>query len=218
MAVFKPQIMAGLMSRSGFLTVPCSLVPRERYDITHLPLLLPFCLSSLLNVCSSVLAWKIPWTEEPRGLRSVGLQRVRPDSEQLSAHTHNTLNGQSPHTTVSVVFTPPSIPTPSHHGASSTLFPVFMATHELLGKEGWCFSFSESWCFLCISVLTFPSGSAPSPMLVLTGSALLWAFCLHKLGLACYGSVILFWISLWWYSAFCRRKSQAHYVEIMFAA
>ena len=28
---------------------------------------------------SSVLAWKIPWTEEPGGLQSVGLQRVRHD-------------------------------------------------------------------------------------------------------------------------------------------
>ena len=26
---------------------------------------------------SSILAWKIPWTEEPGGLRSIGLQRVR---------------------------------------------------------------------------------------------------------------------------------------------
>ena len=26
---------------------------------------------------SSVLAWKIPWTEEPGRLQSVGLQRVR---------------------------------------------------------------------------------------------------------------------------------------------
>ena len=25
---------------------------------------------------SNSLAWKIPWTEEPRGLQSVGLQRV----------------------------------------------------------------------------------------------------------------------------------------------
>ena len=27
---------------------------------------------------SSVLAWRIPWTEEPSGLQSVGLQRVGP--------------------------------------------------------------------------------------------------------------------------------------------
>ena len=28
---------------------------------------------------SSILAWKIPWTEEPGGLQSKGLQRVRCD-------------------------------------------------------------------------------------------------------------------------------------------
>ena len=28
---------------------------------------------------SSILAWRIPWTEEPSGLWSIGLQRVRHD-------------------------------------------------------------------------------------------------------------------------------------------
>ena len=28
---------------------------------------------------SSILAWKIPWTEEPNGLQSIGLQRVGQD-------------------------------------------------------------------------------------------------------------------------------------------
>ena len=28
---------------------------------------------------SNILAWKIPWTEEPGGLQSMGLQRVRYD-------------------------------------------------------------------------------------------------------------------------------------------
>ena len=28
---------------------------------------------------SSILAWEIPWTEEPSGLQSTGLQRVRQD-------------------------------------------------------------------------------------------------------------------------------------------
>ena len=28
---------------------------------------------------SSILAWEIPWTEEPGGLKSMGLQRVRHD-------------------------------------------------------------------------------------------------------------------------------------------
>ena len=29
---------------------------------------------------SSILAWEIPWTEEPSRLQSMGLQRVRHDS------------------------------------------------------------------------------------------------------------------------------------------
>ena len=28
---------------------------------------------------SSILAWRIPWTEEPDGLQPIGLQRVRHD-------------------------------------------------------------------------------------------------------------------------------------------
>ena len=35
---------------------------------------------------SSVLAWRIPWTEEPGGLRSMGLQRVRHDL--VTEHTN----------------------------------------------------------------------------------------------------------------------------------
>ena len=30
-----------------------------------------------MATCSSILAWRIPWTEEPGGLQSIGLQRVR---------------------------------------------------------------------------------------------------------------------------------------------
>ena len=32
-----------------------------------------------IATCSSILAWKIPWTEEPAGLQSMGLQRVGHD-------------------------------------------------------------------------------------------------------------------------------------------
>ena len=32
-----------------------------------------------MAVYSDVLAWRIPWTEEPSGLQSTGLQRVRHD-------------------------------------------------------------------------------------------------------------------------------------------
>ena len=34
---------------------------------------------------SSILAWEIPWTEEPGGLQFVGSQRVRHDS--VTEHT-----------------------------------------------------------------------------------------------------------------------------------
>ena len=36
---------------------------------------------------SSILAWRIPWTEEPGGLQSMGSQRVR----------HNLATKQQPH-------------------------------------------------------------------------------------------------------------------------
>ena len=35
---------------------------------------------------SSILAWRIPWTEEPGGLQSIGSQRVGYDKRDL-AHT-----------------------------------------------------------------------------------------------------------------------------------
>ena len=34
---------------------------------------------------SSTLAWKIPWMEEPGGLQSMGLHRVRHDPSNLGA-------------------------------------------------------------------------------------------------------------------------------------
>ena len=40
---------------------------------------------------SSILAWEIPWTEEPGGLQSHVLQRVRDDGSDLAyiyTHTH----------------------------------------------------------------------------------------------------------------------------------
>ena len=32
-----------------------------------------------MGICSSILAWKIPWTEEPGELQSKGSQRVKND-------------------------------------------------------------------------------------------------------------------------------------------
>ena len=40
-----------------------------------------------MAIHSSILAWKIPWTEEPGGLQSMGSQRVRHDQVTEDAHT-----------------------------------------------------------------------------------------------------------------------------------
>ena len=37
---------------------------------------------------SSILAWRIPWTEEPGGLQSIGSQRVGYDSGTQHARMH----------------------------------------------------------------------------------------------------------------------------------
>ena len=42
-------------------------------------LVISFIYSSILAPHSSTLAWKIPWTEDPGRLQSIGLQRVRHD-------------------------------------------------------------------------------------------------------------------------------------------
>ena len=43
-----------------------------------------------ISAHSSILAWKIPWTEEPSGLQTMGLQTVRHDwgTECARTHTH----------------------------------------------------------------------------------------------------------------------------------
>ena len=40
-----------------------------------------------MAIHSSILAWKIPWTEEPGGLQSMGSQRVGHDQVTEDAHT-----------------------------------------------------------------------------------------------------------------------------------
>ena len=39
---------------------------------------------------SGILAWKIPWTEEPGGLQSIGLQRIVQD---LATKQQNNIHG-----------------------------------------------------------------------------------------------------------------------------
>ena len=41
-----------------------------------------------METLSSILAWKIPWAEEPGGLQSMALQRVGHD--RITEHTQQT--------------------------------------------------------------------------------------------------------------------------------
>ena len=41
-----------------------------------------------LETLSSILAWRIPWTEEPGGLQSMGSQRVGQTEQLTHTHTH----------------------------------------------------------------------------------------------------------------------------------
>ena len=49
-----------------------------------------------MATCSSILAWRIPWTEEPGRLQSIGSQKVRHDCNDL-ARTHAERGRESKH-------------------------------------------------------------------------------------------------------------------------
>ena len=56
---------------------------------------------------SSTLAWRIPWTEEPSGLQSMGSHRVGPSGSDLAptpththTHTHTQLHSLGRHVTL----------------------------------------------------------------------------------------------------------------------
>ena len=44
-------------------------------------------LEKKVATCSSILAWKTPWTEELGGLQFMGSQRVRQDWARMNVHT-----------------------------------------------------------------------------------------------------------------------------------
>ena len=71
---------------------------------------------------SSILAWKIPWTEEPGRLQFVGSQRVGHDLSDL-AHTHMRM---------AHVFTPQGIEGTEINNAHSLAFRVFIPVEELV--------------------------------------------------------------------------------------
>ena len=55
-------------------------------------------LEEVMATHSSIVAWRIPWTEEPGGLQSIGLQRVGHDlvteQEQMEHNAWHTIGTQ----------------------------------------------------------------------------------------------------------------------------
>ena len=71
-------------------------IARVGHDLETELLLLKFTLEKEMATHSSILAWRIPWAEEPDGLQSMGSQRVRHDwvtNTHTHTHTHMTSNG-----------------------------------------------------------------------------------------------------------------------------
>ena len=50
---------------------------------------LEYPLEKGMETHSSILAWRIPWTEEPGGLQSIGAQRVGHDLSNLACTCEN---------------------------------------------------------------------------------------------------------------------------------
>ena len=61
-----------LLTNLGKFPLEMNLKQRDTNDISQL-------LEKGMATRSGILAWRIPWTEEPGRLHSMGLQRVRHD-------------------------------------------------------------------------------------------------------------------------------------------
>ena len=68
--------MSGFPSGSAVKSLPAVQEPLETW-VQSLGQEDP--LEEGMSTHSSILAWRIQWTEEPGGLQSIGLQRVRHD-------------------------------------------------------------------------------------------------------------------------------------------
>ena len=77
-SILKPQSL--FLTRESLLSFTRALLLGLSLHQAHRSVFLlkgPSCL--IASAFSSILAWRIPWTEEPGGLQSMGLQRVGHD-------------------------------------------------------------------------------------------------------------------------------------------
>ena len=64
-------MVKNLPANAGDARGACSITELGRSSLAEEMAILPF------HFIFSILAWRIPWTEEPGGLQSMGLQRVQ---------------------------------------------------------------------------------------------------------------------------------------------
>ena len=72
-----PQMAKGLPRWLSGKESPLPMQEMQDMQVQSLGLEDP--LEKEVAACSSILAWRIPWIEEPGGLQSTGLQRVEHD-------------------------------------------------------------------------------------------------------------------------------------------
>ena len=83
---------------------------------------------------SSILAWRIPWTEEPDGLQSMGLKESD-TTERLSKSTHIQVHSPTvEQRAVSLVWLPPSVSTVSIHSPPAAPCPLPAGLSSALRK------------------------------------------------------------------------------------
>ena len=63
--------------RASQVTLVVKDLPANAGNMGSIPGLREDPLEKTMAIHSSTVAWRIPWTEEPGGLQSMGLQRVR---------------------------------------------------------------------------------------------------------------------------------------------
>ena len=131
-----------------------------------------------MAIHSSTLVWKIPWTEEPGGLQSMGSQRIRHDW----AHTQSVLCSSTPHyfyhgENILFCFTVPEKPrlnvthlnsifllsnSPLKRGIHQILLPISDIQHCLHFPKHPDTFYSDLWQLINSLVLNYGSGGLNS--------------------------------------------------------
>ena len=117
--------------------------------------------------CSSILAWRIPWTEEPGGLQPMGSQRVGHDWSDSA--THSAVNSPGSDTLSCGVcicrdlgcpLCPPTLPCPSPH---FTCLPQWASLPKILPQpHPWPLS-QLKLTHSAASAITLVGSQLPSP-------------------------------------------------------